>query len=194
MPLIGVGGDKMKTIACFGDSLVYGFPFGPRISWTAKAEELTGHKFLNYGVCGDCCDDILYRLRNIFLPSQTTHILFLGGANDVIQMRPQKYILEDMQKTAAFCTEKNWCLGFVLPLKTAESELNEYILPLREAMCSAFVGNKLLLDLQPAIGLTTKECRNAYLDGVHPTAATYEKMGIYAAPLLENWLNEDKCK
>ena len=91
----------MQTVACFGDSLIYGFPFGPRISWLAEAEKLTGDKFLNYGVCGDCTDDILSRLKTMPLPAHIKHILFLGGANDIIQMRPQKFILEDLDKTLA---------------------------------------------------------------------------------------------
>ena len=89
----------MQTVACFGDSLIYGFPFGPRISWLAEAEKLTGDKFLNYGVCGDCTDDILSRLKTMTLPAHIKHILFLGGANDIIQMHPQKFILEDLDKT-----------------------------------------------------------------------------------------------
>ena len=56
----------MQTVACFGDSLIYGFPFGPRTSWLAEAEKVTGDKFLNYGVCGDCTDDILFRLQTMF--------------------------------------------------------------------------------------------------------------------------------
>lgn len=67
----------MQTVACFGDSLIYGFPFGPRISWLAEAEKLTGDKFLNYGVCGDCTDDILSRLKTMTLPAHIKHILFL---------------------------------------------------------------------------------------------------------------------
>ena len=31
----------MKYVACYGDSLVQGFPFGPRYSWTAQVEKLT---------------------------------------------------------------------------------------------------------------------------------------------------------
>lgn len=31
----------MQYIACYGDSLVQGFPFGPRYSWTAEVERLT---------------------------------------------------------------------------------------------------------------------------------------------------------
>ena len=111
----------MQTVACFGDSLIYGFPFGPRISWLAEAEKLTGDKFLNYGVCGDCTDDILSRLKTMPLPAHIKHILFLGGANDIIQMHPQKFILEDLDKTLRYCQSKNFDLGIVLPLVTAES-------------------------------------------------------------------------
>ena len=184
----------MQTVACFGDSLIYGFPFGPRISWLAEAEKLTGDKFLNYGVCGDCTDDILSRLKTMFLPAHIKHILFLGGANDIIQMRPQKFILEDLDKTLRYCQSKNFDLGIVLPLVTAESRLNEYILPLRDVISARFAERTLLLDLQPAVGLTAAARKKAYLDGVHPTAAVYRAMGTYAAPLLRNWLEKDNSK
>lgn len=137
----------MQTVACFGDSLIYGFPFGPRISWLAEAEKLTGDKFLNYGVCGDCTDDILSRLKTMTLPAHIKHILFLGGANDIIQMHPQKFILEDLDKTLRYCQSKNFDLGIVLPLVTAESRLNEYILPLRDVISACFAERTLLLDL-----------------------------------------------
>lgn len=52
----------------------------------------------------------------------------------------------------------------------------------------------MLLDLQPAVGLTAAELKDAYLDGVHPTAAVYRAMGTYAAPLLKNWLEKDNSK
>lgn len=70
----------MKYVACYGDSLVQGFPFGPRYSWTAQVEKLTQIKMLNYGVCGDCCDDIIYRMRQYALPEYVQHVIFLGGA------------------------------------------------------------------------------------------------------------------
>lgn len=68
----------MKYVACYGDSLVQGFPFGPRYSWTAQVEKLTQIKMLNYGVCGDCCDDIIYRMRQYALPEYVQHVLFLA--------------------------------------------------------------------------------------------------------------------
>lgn len=55
-------------------------------------------------------------------------------------------------------------MGIVLPLVTAESRLNEYILPLREVISARFAERTLLLDLQPAVGLTAAERKDAYLD------------------------------
>lgn len=184
----------MQTAACFGDSLVYGFPFGPGVSWLAVVEELTGQRFLNYGVCGDCTDDIYYRLRTMFLPSDAAHIIFFGGANDLLQRRPQKFILEDLQKAVEFCAARGLELCIVLPLLSSDSVLNERLAPLRSAISSRFAAKVLLLDLQPAVGLSADARAAAYVDGVHPTPATYTAMGKYAAPLLQNWLQQNNSQ
>lgn len=180
----------MKYIACFGDSLIQGFPYMNDSSWIAEVENRTNIKMLNYGVCGECCDDIYYRLRMTMLPEATKHILFLGGANDIIQGRPQKCILEDMAKLLKWCEQKNYKLCIVLPLISAEPVLNKYLVALGEKIKEQFADKALLLDLQPAIGLTDEEREDAYLDGVHPKAITYKLMGVYAAPILEAWVKE----
>ena len=70
----------MYYLACFGDSLIQGFPFGNKASWVAELEATNEIKALNYGLCGDCSDDIFDRLRFMQLPEQVKHIVFLGGA------------------------------------------------------------------------------------------------------------------
>lgn len=178
----------MRYIACYGDSLVQGFPFGTKYSWTAQVEKLTNIKMLNYGVCGDCCDDILYRLRQYALPEYVRHILFLGGANDIMQGRKLDAIIYDYKRLLDFCTEKDYKLCIVLPLISSDELLNRYLLNLKQEIVTRFAAQALLLDLQPAIGQTAKERKHVYLDGVHPTAATYEVMGAYAAPFLQKWV------
>ena len=106
----------MKYVACYGDSLVQGFPFGPRYSWTAQVEKLTQIKMLNYGVCGDCCDDIIYRMRQYALPEYVQHVLFLGGANDILQGRRIEDISRDYKRVLKWCEEKHYSLCVVLPL------------------------------------------------------------------------------
>ena len=102
----------MEYIACYGDSLVQGFPFGNRYSWTAAVEAASANKIkmLNYGLCGDCCDDILYRMRQYALPEYVQYVLFLGGANDILQGRRLEAILEDYKRLVSWCAEKHYKL------------------------------------------------------------------------------------
>ena len=179
----------MQTIACFGDSLVQGFPYTKENSWIAQVERNTGIKMLNYGLCGDCCDDIFERLRYGYLPEGVKHILFLGGANDILQGRPQEHILRDFLRLISWCQEQKLQLCIVLPLLTNESTLNKRLEALRETLrceCSA----AYLLDLQPAIGFELKDRAAAYLDGVHPLSKTYTALGNYAGEHLTKWLTE----
>ena len=181
----------MQYIACYGDSLVQGFPFGTRYSWTAQVEKASGQKIkmLNYGLCGDCCDDILYRMRQYALPEYVHHVLFLGGANDILQGRPLAAILEDYKRLVRWCEEKQYQLCIVLPLLSSEEALNRPLLTLRQAVEQLCAGKALLLDLPPAIGENNTTRSVAYLDGVHPKASTYTSMGDYAVEYLTNWLN-----
>ena len=181
----------MNYIACFGDSLVQGFPYSNNNSWIAEAEKHAEIKMLNYGVCGDCCDDILTRLKMTSLPEYVKHILFFGGANDIIQGRPEKHILEDYAKLVKWCEEKNYSLCIVLPLISAEPMLNVQLQSLGRAVYEKYSDKVFMLDLQPAVGMSSLERRLAYLDSVHPKATTYKNMGKYAAPLVSEWASKE---
>ncbi len=184
----------MRYIACYGDSLIEGFPYGQRYSWTAAVEKQGKLKMLNYGICGECCDDIVYRVRMYALPEYVKHIVFLGGANDLLQGRRLDDVLYDYQRLVDWCAEKQYALCIVLPLISSNAWLNERLVPLRDAIVEKYTGRVLLLDLQPAIGLTDEERRLAYLDEVHPKSKTYETMGVLAAPILSQWVfASDSC-
>ena len=180
----------MQYIACYGDSLVQGFPFGPRYSWTAEVERLTKIKMLNYGICGECCDDIVFRVRQYALPVYVQHILFLGGANDILQGRRLDAIMHDYQRLYEFCQEKNYRLCIVLPFISADEWMNRHLLNLKQELETYFSEKAFLLDVQPAIGLDAGERKRAYLDGVHPLAKIYTAIGEYAAPQLQAWVSE----
>lgn len=182
----------MKYVACYGDSLVQGFPFGPRYSWTAQVEKLTQIKMLNYGVCGDCCDDIIYRMRQYALPEYVHHVIFLGGANDILQGRRIEDISRDYKRVLEWCEEKQYSLCGVLPFISTEQALNRQLLNLRQEAEHICGGKAFLLDLQPAIGMDAGARFKAYVDGIHPKSQTYEAMGSYAAPLIWKWLKNEK--
>ena len=113
----------MSKIACFGDSLIQGFPFTEENSWVACVETIIGMPMLNHGCCGECCDDIADRLTRRFPDSQITHILFEGGMNDIIQGCPLSFSLEQIKKAQHFSTMANRPFCLVLPWYCAASEL-----------------------------------------------------------------------
>jgi acyl-CoA thioesterase I len=183
-----------NTIACFGDSLVFGFPFGKEQSWLAKIHNLDNDiTLLNYGECGASCDDILANMKGTTLTPEVKYIMFLGGANDVLQNRPVKVIMSDVQKAIMWATDRGYLFALVLPWLTAEASLNIKIEELRGKFCAQFSPACQIFDLQPAIGFNVMELSSAYLDGVHPTTGTYDKIGEYAGSLIKLWLRGGKA-
>ncbi|MDO4204186.1 MAG: GDSL-type esterase/lipase family protein [Selenomonadaceae bacterium] len=182
----------MTALACFGDSLVYGFPFSSDYSWTAVLEKKYGIKIINEGVCGATTDDILDNMRYTPLPEGVKNVLFFGGANDVIQGCPVKATLDTIERVKRLAAEKGWKLCLVLPLLSGEYLANQKIHTLREELGKQ--SGVFILDLQPAVGIREDELRKAYIDGWHPKAGVYEKMGEYAGPILTEWLGMDAEK
>ena len=180
----------MKTIACFGDSLIEGFPFAPENSWIAQVQKNTGIRMLNHGICGECCDDIKDRLIWRPLPEDVSHVLFEGGMNDIIQGCPLTFSIDQIKQAKQFCDEQNAAFCLVLPWLCGAEELNHLIERLRDAMKKEFENKCYLLDFEPMF-LTKKHRMEWFIwDGVHPKAETYEALGNFASPLLENWIKE----
>lgn len=182
----------MKTcIACFGDSLIYGFPFGKEYSWVAKVNIIAKNaNLLNYGECGASCDDIVEKMMQTILPPKVEMIMFLGGANDLLQNRPLKVIIKDIERVLKWTCDFHYTLGIILPWLIAENSINIKMLELRRQIIEQFGSRCRVFDFQPAIGLEQKELSGNYFDGLHPTAKTYEKIGEYAKPLIEKWLDD----
>lgn len=178
----------MSKLACFGDSLIQGFPFTEENSWIVYVETITGIPMLNHGCCGECCDDIADRLIWHASDPQITHILFEGGMNDLIQGCPLSFSLEQIKKAQHFSAAANRPFCLVLPWYCAAPELNPPIQRLREAILKNFSNSCFLLDFEPMFGPQSPRNRYFIWDGVHPTAATYEELGKFAAPILQQWI------
>ena len=183
-----------NTIACFGDSLVYGFPFGKEESWLTKINKLDSDiTLLNYGECGATCDDIFTKMKGTALKTEVKYIMFLGGANDVLQNRPSKFVVSDVEQAIMWAACQGYIFALILPWLTAEASLNKKIEELRKKFSTQFSTDCQIFDWQPAIGFNFMELSSAYLDGIHPTIGTYDKIGKYASPLIELWLGGGKA-
>lgn len=72
-----------KKVVCIGDSLTWGFPYGPRYSWVHMLEKILGIELINQGINGNTTGDMLYRFDRSVLNYQPTHVVIMGGTNDV---------------------------------------------------------------------------------------------------------------
>ncbi|MBO5603784.1 MAG: hypothetical protein J5915_00180 [Acidaminococcaceae bacterium] len=179
----------MSTIACFGDSLIEGFPFSQENSWVAQVEKVTGIPMLNHGICGECCDDIKDRLIWRPLQKGITHVLFEGGMNDIIQGCPLPFSIEQIKSAKKFCDEQGVPFCLVLPWFCGAEELNPLIERMRNAMLKEFDGQCFLLDFEPLLAKEAKRMSWFIWDGVHPKAETYVALGDFASPLLQSWIS-----
>ena len=46
-------------VVCLGDSITYGFPYGPEISWVTMLQENLVGQFINRGISGNTTSDML---------------------------------------------------------------------------------------------------------------------------------------
>lgn len=73
------GRDK---VVCLGDSITYGYPFGPQASWVRICSESLQLKMLNKGINGDTAGQMRRRLRSDALSYNPAYLIVLGGIND----------------------------------------------------------------------------------------------------------------
>lgn len=71
-------------IAALGDSLTYGYGVRRRASWPHLLAEKLEVSVGNYGVSGDTSGGMLARFSAAVLPEKPTHLILMGGSNDII--------------------------------------------------------------------------------------------------------------
>jgi len=76
--------DKGIRIVCLGDSITYGFPWGPQASWAAMLDKAIEGEVINKGINGNTTSDMVRRFEREVLNYSPTHLILMGGINDVI--------------------------------------------------------------------------------------------------------------
>ena len=69
-------------IVCLGDSLTYGFPYGPQASWVTYLSNAYGPGLCNAGVNGNTMEDMAARFDRDVLAKKPAMVVILGGTND----------------------------------------------------------------------------------------------------------------
>ncbi|WP_054695582.1 SGNH/GDSL hydrolase family protein [Syntrophomonas palmitatica] len=71
-------------IVCLGDSITYGFPWGPEASWVKMLGQALDAEIINKGINGNTTWDMMNRFDRAVLKYNPTHVIIMGGINDVI--------------------------------------------------------------------------------------------------------------
>lgn len=71
-------------IVCLGDSITYGFPWGPQASWVTMLDEVLDGEVINQGINGNTTSNMLARFERAVLKYNPSHVIIMGGTNDVI--------------------------------------------------------------------------------------------------------------
>lgn len=193
-------------IVGIGDSLTYGYPYGPEASWLNLAGQVLGWPVVNRGINGETTGEMLARFDRDVVEVKPRAVIIMGGTNDAWAKVPAAEVKDHVR----YMVDKARRAGILPvialppPLCPKEADLPGSFLAdmaaaletYREAYRSLAASYGLmLLDLYtPLLDPDTGWGREEYfVDAAHPNRKGYQVMAEAAlsflrgniAPLLE---------
>jgi len=189
----------MKLV-CIGDSLTTGYGVFRREGWTEILRIRYGLDIVNRGVNGDTTAGMLDRFHDDVVLSGATHVVIMGGGNDLMSGRDLKNICANLRLMAEEAEEKG-----IVPILAVEPPIIpdmakrkwswdadytfafENGILLRQWLLSWCAENKIkCIDFyglfEEKLKATTSN--ELYVDGLHPRKLGHELMAAEAAKAL----------
>ena len=169
---------KINKMVCLGDSITWGFPFGPQYSWVDLASRTLDFPMINRGINGDTADDLLERFSKDVALKVPSHVFIMVGTNDASIGVSADAFLKTIHQLHS-CT----LLHRVTPIfgqpvpsfdRWLEARLEKYRRGLSDFTAGKAIG---LVDFSPAMLLPDGSVnRNCFTDEVHPSKTGYRMM------------------
>jgi lysophospholipase L1-like esterase len=166
-------------IVCLGDSITWGFPFGPTVSWVSRLQESLGAEVINKGINGNTTSDMLRRFDRAVLSYKPTHVVIMGGANDILMAESYDRIITNIRLMAEKAQENGIKVIFGLPTAIDDRYLEELLARIRDWMRSYAEMNDIpVIPFNRAFYDENGRLRTELLllDGAHPAAEGYQEM------------------
>jgi acyl-CoA thioesterase-1 len=182
---------RQGKIVCLGDSLTYGFPYGPHASWVRYAAETCSLNISNAGVNGDNLENMADRFDRDVLDKQPATAIILGGTNDAFWgeiSRSMSISFMEQMVARALANGINPVIGSPIPVDDPSAGLKLERLCEEYRRIAAERGLPLLDFRTPFIDPATGQMKDdLYLDGVHPNLKGYRAMGETAVNFFQNY-------
>jgi len=169
---------EVTKLVCLGDSITWGFPFGPSCSWVDISAKTLSLPMINRGVNGDTAEDLLFRFGRDVLAYKPSHVFIMAGINDASINIPlesfQDKVLKMHARALCYKIVSLWGLPTPTGDRILEHTLNKYRSWLEKF---THANNCRLLDFSSVMllpdGTINRECFN---DDVHPSKFGYQSM------------------
>ncbi|MBP1744748.1 MAG: TesA-like protease [Firmicutes bacterium] len=189
-------------LACIGDSLTTGFGVFRNERWTEILKDKYGLDVVNKGVNGDTTAGMLDRFHDDVVLSGATHVIIMGGCNDLMSNRELENVKENIRLMAEEAKDNG-----ILPVLAAEPPIIPDMAKRKwswDADYDYAVGNSLLLrdwllgfcsensiECIDLYGLFENELKSLsanelYIDGLHPRKLGHELIAEEVARALMN--------
>lgn len=165
-------------IVCLGDSITWGYPWGPEYSWVNISAQTTGLTLINKGVNGDTTEDLLRRYNRDVAALKPSHLIIMVGTNDASINMPLKQYASNIHTLIERALSEEIIPALGLPIKSLDSYLEKLMADYRRWAIDYCESNHL-----PSLNFDNVNL----LDDVHPTKDGYRIMAESAVPFLMNW-------
>ncbi|MDP4161228.1 MAG: GDSL-type esterase/lipase family protein, partial [Bacillota bacterium] len=164
-----------------------GYPFSHDESWVAYVTKELGIEMVNQGICGDLTQGMRQRFKRDVFPSDPTHVIILGGANDALAGFSLASVSANFKTMVEMSRQQGIIpiLGLPIPFlsPTEETILTQYRNWLKQYINTE---NILAIDFwRPFFtAIQVGEAGKLYVDEVHPSIEGYRFMGEIASRSL----------
>lgn len=165
----------MMKLSCMGDSLTNGHGLAPEQGWTTILSSKLKIEVTNHGVSGDTTGGMLGRFDYMLRSEKPSHVLIMGGTNDLSFGLPDSLILSNIKTMTR--QARHLGIPFIIGVpstyypsgeaKLYELNIDEFVLRLNEYQnrLKQFVE----VDQCPFIDFSYGLDRTDFLeDGIHP--------------------------
>jgi len=164
-------------VVCLGDSITWGFPHGAEYSWVRMLDDALDGEFVNQGINGNTTSDMVRRFDRSVLKYHPTHIIIMGGINDVFWGESYDRITLNLQTLADKARAAGIKVIMGTPTAVDDPAVERLLARIRDWIKVFGSKNNIpVIDFAAAFfdSSGAVRCDLLLADGGHPTRAGYQ--------------------